>query len=171
LKCFIDKVANCKDIKDAEEFYYNNALKVVFHKAKDKANEGIQLEEENKLKQKEIQSLKSKIKTRKGKIIKIGDTDGSIQNEIDSFNSQLNQLNLEINENQKQAQIYHYEKRKITKAEFLKEIDKKAFLFNKWFAWHKRKEKYLDFVVSKLKGANDLARTKNSNYLGIFALV
>jgi len=51
--------------------------------------------------------------------------------------------------------------REITKAEFLKLIDKKQYLFNKWFAWHRGASDYADFILRRIKEKRFDLRTKN----------
>lgn len=50
--------------------------------------------------------------------------------------------------------------RTITKSQFLSEINKKAFLFNKWYAHLKGKKRYLEYIKRKLKSANALSASK-----------
>lgn len=50
--------------------------------------------------------------------------------------------------------------RKITKRAFCLEIDKKAFLFNKWYAHLKGKKNYLEYIKRKLKSSNALSISK-----------
>jgi|GEM_PF-42590 len=50
--------------------------------------------------------------------------------------------------------------RTITKNQFISEINKKAFLFNKWYAHLKGKKRYLEYIKRKLKSANALSASK-----------
>jgi len=50
--------------------------------------------------------------------------------------------------------------RTITKGQFLVEINKKAFLFNKWYAHLKGKKRYLEYIKRKLKSSNALSVSK-----------
>lgn len=50
--------------------------------------------------------------------------------------------------------------RTITKGQFLAEINKKAFLFNKWYAHLKGKKRYLEHIKRKLKSSNALSVSK-----------
>ena len=52
------------------------------------------------------------------------------------------------------------DKRRITKKEFCSEINKKAFLFNKWYAHLKGKNKYIEYIKRKLKSKNALSTSK-----------
>jgi len=179
LTTLVEKIDNCRDTKEAEEFYYNNALKVVFHKAKERDSEGIKLEDEGLEIQKQIRSAKDKIERREKNIEKLENEITTAEKEklslddsekqkisdkiteIEGFQKEVQELTKELKEKRKEAHKLHVSKRKITKKDFLAQIDKKAFLFNKWYAWHKGKEKYIEYVVGKLKGENSLTRSKN----------
>jgi hypothetical protein len=50
--------------------------------------------------------------------------------------------------------------RTITKIQFCSEINKRAFLFNKWYAHLKGKKRYLEYIKRKLKSANALSVSK-----------
>jgi len=52
------------------------------------------------------------------------------------------------------------EDRKINKDKFVKAIDKKKFLFNKWFAHLKGKKRYLEYIKWNLKRSKALSTTK-----------
>lgn len=51
--------------------------------------------------------------------------------------------------------------RNITREEFLKSIDKKHYLFNKWFALHRGSSNYVDFILRRIKEKRLDLRTKN----------
>lgn len=51
-------------------------------------------------------------------------------------------------------------KRKISRRQFCSEINKKAFLFNKWYANLKGKRKYLEYIKRKLKSSHALSASK-----------
>ncbi|CAA0212539.1 DUF87 domain-containing protein [Tenacibaculum maritimum] len=52
------------------------------------------------------------------------------------------------------------EKRQVTKGEFIKAIDTKKFLFNKWYAHLRGKKQYLEYVKWELKKLRVLATNK-----------
>ncbi|WP_417785072.1 ATP-binding protein [Tenacibaculum sp.] len=52
------------------------------------------------------------------------------------------------------------EERQITKKDFLREIDNKKFLFNKWYAHLRGKKQYLEYVKWKLKKERALSSNK-----------
>lgn len=58
------------------------------------------------------------------------------------------------------AKSSNIDDRIITKAQFLRQIDKRKFLFNKWFAHLKGKKKYIEFVKWNLKRSRALSTTK-----------
>lgn len=158
-----EKIENCKDLEESENYYYNNALKVIFNKAIQVCEHGEGLEEKHKELKQTITSVQGKIKYRE-KCISEGK--GEIEkhtDELQTYNIELQGLIDELTSQDyiAQAQEKHKEKRKITKVEFLKEIDKKALLFNKWFAWHRGKDNYYDYVIEKLKSTKGLSKTKN----------
>ncbi|PHC48200.1 ATP-binding protein [Bacillus toyonensis] len=163
LRLLNEKIENCKDLEEAENYYYNNALKVIFNKAIQICEHGEALEEKYKELKQNISSVQGKIKyrekcltERKGDIKKHTD-------DLTTYRIELEELidELESQDYISQAQEKHKEKRKITKKEFLKEIDKKALLFNKWFAWHRGKDKYYEYIIEKLKSTKGLSKTKN----------
>lgn len=52
------------------------------------------------------------------------------------------------------------EERQVTKQDFIKEIDSKQFLFNKWYAHLRGKKQYLEYVKWKLKKERALSSNK-----------
>ncbi|MFT9819264.1 ATP-binding protein [Lysinibacillus sp. NPDC056185] len=163
-----EKIDNCKDLEEAENYYYNNALKVIFNKAIQICENGEALEEKHKELKQRITSVQGKIKYRE-KCIRDGKGEKEKHtDDLHTFKIELQGLieELESQDYIVKAQEKHKEKRKITKEEFLNEIDKKALLFNKWFAWHRGKDNYYDYVIEKLKSTKGLSKTK-SRYLYI----
>lgn len=59
------------------------------------------------------------------------------------------------------AKNSNVDERKITKDVFIKAIDKKKFLFNKWFAHLKGKKKYIEYIKWNLKNSKALTTTKH----------
>lgn len=98
------------------------------------------------------------------------DIDGQGKEVIESIRKTFNNCDYRIAEN------YYYnnalkvvfdlaikdniENRKVTKNKFIKAIDKKKFLFNKWFAHLKGKKKYLEYIKWNLKRSKALSTTK-----------
>lgn len=163
LRLLKEKIENCHDLEEAENYYYNNALKVIFNKAIQVCEHGEALEEKYKELKQKISSVQGKIKYRE-KCISEGK--GDIERHTDDLTTHSIELKELIDELESQdyiaqAQEKHKEKRKITKKEFLRKIDKKALLFNKWFAWHRGKDKYYDYIIEKLKNTKGLSKTKN----------
>lgn len=163
-----EKIENCKDIEEAENYYYNNALKVIFNKATQTCDQGQQLEEEYKALKDEITSIQTKIKYRRDRI-KRG------EGELQKYESDIIVLEQSLSEHLSRqssekylikAQELHKIKRQISKKELIEAIDKKALLFNKWYAWHRGKNNYYDYIIGKLKNTKGLSKTK-SKYLYI----
>lgn len=164
-----EEIDNCKDIEEAENYYYNNALKIVFNKAIQTCEHGESLEEKYKELIKEISSIKSKMKYRQ-KCMKDGagelethkDAIISLQGELDALLKEL-----EVEDYLTRAQEKHKEKRMISKKELIEGIDKKVLLFNKWYAWHRGKDNYYDYIIEKLRSTKGLSKTKNKYlYIG-----
>lgn len=164
-----EKIDNCKDIEEAENYYYNNALKIVFNKAIQTCEHGESLEEKYKELRKEISSVRSKIKYRQ-KCIEEGDGKPELLNDaIISLQRELDELleELEVEDYLTKAQEKHKEKRMISKIELIEGIDKKVLLFNKWYAWHRGKDNYYDYIIEKLRSTKGLSKTKNKYlYIG-----
>ncbi|MES5896650.1 DUF87 domain-containing protein [Bacillus cereus group sp. RP43] len=162
-------IDNCKDTGDAENYYYNNALKVIFNKAIQTCEIGESLENEYKEVKNKISTLQQSIKYRQQRIkLKQGDF-SKYTDEIESYKVELHALheNLLSENYLRRAQEKHNEKRRITKKEFIDGIDRKLILFNKWFAWHRGKNNYYDYITDQLKTAKALSKTKNKYlYIG-----
>lgn len=149
----IEKVNNCKDKVEAEEYYYNNALKIIFNKATQRSEEGIELEGKCKELRKQIKTIKNKISKEIEK--------GSTESELSELKQKKQELEDNANSLLEKAQDSHREERSITKGDFLNLIDKKVFFFNKWFAWHKGKQNYYQYIIDKLKNAKALSQKKH----------
>lgn len=152
----IEKVNNCKDRVEAEEYYYNNALKIIFNKATQRSEEGLKLEAKCQELIKQIKSIKGKILSREKK-----EKTEKITMELKAFELEKQELEDKANSLLEEAQILHREERSITKVDFLNLIDKKVIFFNKWFAWHKGKQNYYQYIIDKLKNAKALSQKKH----------
>lgn len=163
-----DKIENCKDIEESENYYYNNALKIIFNKAIQTCEQGQDLEEKYKELKGSISKIQRQIKYREDQI-KEGKGDAekytseilTSQHELDEYLDKL-----ESEDYLRKAQEMHKEKRRISKKELIEAIDKKVLLFNKWYAWHRGKNNYYDYIIEKLKNTKGLSKTK-SKYLYI----
>lgn len=159
LKLLEEKIDNCSCRNDAEEFYYNNALKVVFKLSQEKhedvgtlRNEIIKLNSNKK-------SIQGKIKCREEKLkLKEDDT---TRNELEEFNEKLIKIERQIQEKYINIDKLNREKRTIKKSEFIDRIDKKYFLFNKWYAAKLGKVKYFEYVKDILYRRKSLNSNKN----------
>ncbi|GLC31153.1 ATP-binding protein [Clostridium omnivorum] len=150
-----DKIDNCKSREDAEKYYYNNALKIIFKLAQDKDEASITKELQIKDLNDKKQSIIGKIKRKKEK------NDDTLLNEINLLEEELEVLIKEIDGIQKEVNKLNIEKRTITKKEFLKKIDQKTVLFNKWYAANLGKMKYNEYVKDILYRRKSLNNSKS----------
>ncbi|MCU9811842.1 hypothetical protein [Paraclostridium sp. AKS81] len=81
--------------------------------------------------------------------------------EIESLEKELEDLVKEIEKIQEEANNLNIEKRTITKKEFIKKVDQKTLLFNKWYAANLGKMKYNEYVKDILYRRKSLNNTKN----------
>ncbi|WP_051196292.1 ATP-binding protein [Clostridium cadaveris] len=149
-----DKIDNCKSRDEAEKYYYNNALKVVFKLAQEKDKTTVSKVQKIKELNDNKKSIIAKIKRRKEK------SDESLLEEISGFEKKLNNLINQICDIQKEINDLNIKKRTITKKEFIKKIDQKTVLFNKWYAANLGKRKYNEYVKDVLYRKKSLNNTK-----------
>ncbi|WP_343002899.1 ATP-binding protein [Intestinibacter bartlettii] len=150
-----ERVDNCKSREDAENYYYNNALNVVFNLAKSRDESSID-------KEKQINSLNKKKTSLKGKIERrLQHENPEKLEEVEKYKNELEELKLEIDKLCDEIEENDKKKRTITKKEFIKKIDKKIFLFNKWYAANLGKMKYTEYIRDNLYKRKSLNRTKS----------
>ena len=150
-----ERVDNCKSREDAENYYYNNALNVVFNLAKSRDESSIDKEEKIKFLNKKKTSLEGKIKRR------LQNENSEKLEEVEEYKNELEKLKLEIDKLYDEIEENDKKKRTITKKEFIKKIDKKIFLFNKWYAANLGKMKYTEYIRDNLYKRKSLNSTKS----------
>ena len=149
-----EKIENCKSREDAEKYYYNNALKIVFKLAQSKDEETISKVQKIKDLNKSKKSIEAKIKRRKQKEGKdLSEEISCLENELIDLTTEIRNLNNDIN-------YFNIKKRTITKKEFIKSIDQKTVLFNKWYAAYLGKRNYKEYVKDVLYRKKSLKNTK-----------
>lgn len=150
-----EKIDNCRSREDAENYYYNNALNIIFKLAKNR-------DESSKEKEEEIKSLNDKKKKLESKINRRLDNRTSEKlKEAEELKKELTELKSSISQLQNEISKNDIEKRTITKKEFMKKIDKKTFLFNKWYAASLGKMKYSEYIKDNLYKRKSLNSTKS----------
>lgn len=150
-----EKIDNCRSREDAENYYYNNALNIIFKLAKNR-------DESSKEKEEEIKSLNDKKKKLESKINRRLDNGTSEKlKEAEELKIKLTKLKSSISQLQNEISKNDIEKRTITKKEFMKKIDKKTFLFNKWYAASLGKMKYSEYIKDNLYKRKSLNSTKS----------
>lgn len=162
------RIENCKDIEDAENYYYNNALKVIFNKAIQTCPEGERFEQEYQGLRGQLTQIDQGIKYREKRIQEQKGKKEKYEDDIISLQQEQREIMQKLIEEDylKKAQEKHIEKRKINQKTFLEIIDKKIILFNKWYAWHRGKNNYYEYIIEKLKNTKGLSNTK-ARYLYI----
>lgn len=161
LVLFEEKLDNCSSRKEAESFFYNNALKVIFKLAQEKDDTGRKNEEEAKELNKNKKSISEKIKRIKTKVEQSKISSQEAEEKLQSLQEQLISVEDAIQQKLLEANELHKAKRTITKKEFIELIDQKVFLFNKWYAAYKGKRKYYEYVKDQLTRKKSLNDSKN----------
>lgn len=157
----IEHVSSCNSKKEADEYFYNNALKVIFRLAQLKSSTGVEKELKAKTLNETRKSLKSKIEYRI-KRIEDGLGDGEVyERKIREFENELDGVEENISKLREEAQQLHLIERTVTKGDFLELIDQKAFFFNKWYAAYKGISKYQEYVKDILMRRKSLNHAKN----------
>lgn len=149
-----DKIDNCKSRDEAEKYYYNNALKVIFKLAQEKDKATASKVKEIKDLNVNKKSIDAKIKRKKEK------NDQSLSEEITELQKELDNLINQICTIQEDINDLNIKKRTITKKEFIKKIDQKTVLFNKWYAANLGKRKYNEYVKDVLYRKKSLNNSK-----------
>lgn len=149
-----EKIENCKSKDDAHKYYYNNALKVIFKLAQEKDKTTIDNVKRIKELTDKRNSILGKIKTRTPK------TDRKSLEEKLLLEEELNTVETEIRDIQKCIDALNIIKRTITKKQFIKSIDQKAILFNKWYVANLGKRRYHEYVKEFLYKKKSLSSTK-----------
>lgn len=150
-----EKIDNCRSREDSEKYYYNNALNIIFKLAQSR-------DESSKEKEKEINILKNDKKSLEGKIKRRKDKgNDDLLEEIEELQEELESKLNEIEKLEGEINALNIKKRTITKKEFIKKIDQKTLLFNKWYAANLGKMKYNEYVKDILYRRKSLNKTKN----------
>lgn len=149
-----EKIDNCKCREDAEKYYYNNALKVIFEIAQTRHEDSLEKEKEIKDLIKEKKSIEEKLKRRKSKSPVDTDEISSLENELEKVIKEIDKLRKEVCE-------LNFRQRTISKKEFIKKIDQKSILFNKWYAANLGKMKYSEYIKNTLYKRKSLNSTKS----------
>lgn len=151
-----EKIDNCKCKEEAEKYYYNNALKVVFEVAQSRHEESLKIEEE-------IQNLTSDKKSIEGKIKRreLKQNSPEIKKELQQLQDEYHDVLTKIEEGRQKVYDLNKEIRTITKKEFIQKIDQKVFLFNKWYAARLGRIKYNEYIKNTLYKRKSLNSTKN----------
>lgn len=160
LKLLEEKIENCDSKNDAEEFYYNNALKVIFKLSQEKHEDAKKIQDEVSQLIKSKKSIQEKIKRREQKLERIK-YNTKIEEELIKFKTELDEILKQIGEKYKKIEELNKKKRNIKKSEFIDKIDKKYFLFNKWYAIKLRKVRYAEYVKDILCRRKSLNSNKN----------
>ena len=155
-----EKVENCNSRNDAEEFYYNNALKVIFKLSQEKHENARAMQDEISELIKSKKSIQGKIERREKKLGKTDDAT-SVEKELIELKEKLNGILKSIGEKYKEVDELNREKRTIKKSDFIDRIDKKYFLFNKWYAAKLGRVKYAEYVKDVLYRKKSLNGGKN----------
>lgn len=150
-----EKIDNCRGREDAEKYYYNNALKIIFKLAQARDEASTEKEIQIKSLNDKKKSISGKIKRRKEK------NNDDLLDEIRNFEKELEDLVKELEKIQKDVNELNINKRTITKKEFIKKIDQKIVLFNKWYAANLGKMKYNEYVKDILYRRKSLNNTKS----------
>ncbi|WP_207655466.1 hypothetical protein [Clostridium sp. 3-3] len=149
-----EKIDKCKSKDEAEKYYYNNALKVIFKLAQEKDKTTASKIETIKELRSNKKSIEGKIKRKKEK------KDEKLSKEICELEEQQKELVNQISVIQEEIDSLNIKKRTITKKEFIKKIDQKTVLFNKWYAANLGKRKYNEYVKDVLYRKKSLNTSK-----------
>lgn len=149
-----EKIDNCKSKDEAEKYYYNNALKVIFKLAQEKDKTTVSKIETIKELRSNKKSIEGKIKRKKEK------KDEKLSKEICDLEEKRKELVNQISVIQEEIDSLNIKKRTITKKEFIKKIDQKTMLFNKWYAANLGKRKYNEYVKDVLYRKKSLNTSK-----------
>ncbi|MDB2153823.1 ATP-binding protein [Clostridium butyricum] len=159
LKLLEEKIDNCSCRNDAEEFYYNNALKVVFKLSQEKHENVKSLRDQIIELNNSKKSIQGKIKYREQKLTK--KEDETTRGELEKFKGELSDIEKQIEDKYIDIDELNREKRTIKKSDFIDRIDKKYFLFNKWYAAKLGRVKYAEYVKDILYRRKSLNGSKN----------